>query len=52
MTPEERERMNWLCICIQDEKDPATFDALVEELNELFEQKHARIHPGHKAKSN
>ncbi len=51
MTSEERERMNWLCIRIQDEKDPETFDALVEELNKLLEQKHSRIHPGHKTNS-
>jgi hypothetical protein len=45
MTPEERERMNWLCLRIQDEKDPKTFDRLVQELNELLEQKHGRIAP-------
>jgi hypothetical protein len=50
MTPDERERMNWLCLRIQDEKDPKTFDALVRELNELLEIKHERIHPEHKTR--
>ena len=48
MTPEERKRMNWLCLRIQEEKDPKTFDQLVHELNELVEIKHERIHPEHK----
>ena len=48
MTPDERERMNWLCLRIQEEKDPETFDALVQELNDLMEAKHERIHPKHK----
>jgi hypothetical protein len=52
MTPEERERMNLLCLRIQDEKDPQTFDRLVRELNELLEVKHGRIHPEHNTKSN
>ena len=47
MTPEERERVNWLCLRIQEEKDPKTFDQLVRELNELLEQKHRRIRPEH-----
>ena len=48
MTPEERERMNELCKRIMDEKDPLVFDKLCEELNELLEAKHERIHPEHK----
>jgi hypothetical protein len=48
MTPQERERMNWLCNHIQDEKDPEKFDELVHELNDLLEAKHQRIHPAHK----
>ena len=48
MTPEERERMNQLCLRIQDEKDPKIFDKLVNELIDLMEVKHERIHPGHK----
>ena len=52
MTPEERDRMNWLCMRIAEEKDPETFDALVKELNDLLEVKHQRIHPEHHRKSN
>lgn len=48
MTSEERERMNWLCQRIADEKDPDIFDQLVEELNDLLEAKHERIHLEHK----
>jgi hypothetical protein len=47
MTSEERERMNQLCTRIQEEKDPEKFDDLVQELNELMEAKHKRIHPEH-----
>jgi hypothetical protein len=50
MTPEERDRMNWLCTKIQEEKDPKVFDALVDELNALLEVKHERIHPEHKTR--
>ncbi len=50
MTPEERQRMNWLCTRIQEEKDPNTFDQLVHELNDLIADKHERIHPEHKIK--
>ena len=50
MTPEEREKMNDLCQRIQTEKDPETFDRLVQELNDLLELKHERIHPEHKTK--
>jgi hypothetical protein len=45
MTPDERERMNCLCLRIEDEKDPETFDALVQELNDLLDVKHERIKP-------
>jgi hypothetical protein len=51
MTPEEREKMNDICTRIQTEKNPKTFDQLVQELNELLEIKHERIHPEHKIKS-
>jgi len=51
MTPEEREKMNDICRRIQTEKNPKTFDQLVQELNELLEIKHERIHPEHKIKS-
>jgi hypothetical protein len=50
MTPEERDKMNDLCTRIQSEKNPKTFDQLVQELNELLEIKHERIHPEHKIK--
>ena len=45
MTPEERERMNQLCVLIQQEKDPEKFNVLVKELNDLLEAKLERIHP-------
>jgi len=51
MTHEKRERMNRLCLRIQEEKDPKIFDELVQELNDLMEVKHERIHPGHKPKT-
>jgi hypothetical protein len=38
MTPEERERMNWLCSKIQTETDPNTFGKLVRELDALLEK--------------
>jgi hypothetical protein len=47
MTPDERARMNQICMQIAAEKDPQTFDVLVKELNDLLEQKHGRIHPDH-----
>lgn len=43
MTPEERERMNWLVLRIQQEKDHETFTKLVEELNKLVAQKEGRF---------
>jgi len=43
MTPDERERMNWLCLRIQEEKDPEIFDRLIKELNDLLEVKQERI---------
>ena len=48
MTGEEREKMNGLCLRIQNEKNPEIFDQLVRELNDLIEIKHERIHPEHK----
>ena len=49
MTPEERNKMEELCKQIAVEKDPAKFDRLVFELNELLEIKHQRIHTEHKS---
>ncbi len=43
MTPEERERMNWLCKQIQEEKDHKTFSKLVQELDALFDKKEQRL---------
>jgi hypothetical protein len=43
MTPEERERMNWLVLRIQQEKDRDVFSKLVDELNKLIEQKERRF---------
>lgn len=51
MTPEERERFEWLCKKIQVEDDPEKFDAYVRELKELLDAKHERIHPQHKAEA-
>lgn len=48
MTPEEREKMNDLCRRLATEQDPEIFDRLIRELNDLLDQKHARIHPEHK----
>lgn len=39
MTPEERERLNDLCLRVQQEQDPDKLSALVRELNEFFEQR-------------
>lgn len=47
MTPEERERMNWLCREIQKEKDHDTFSKLVRELDALFEKKEQRLASHH-----
>jgi hypothetical protein len=48
MTPDERERMAILCERIATEQDPTKFDDLVQDLNDLLEAKHGRIHPEHK----
>jgi hypothetical protein len=51
MTPEEeREKMTDLCKRIQTEENPEIFDHLVQQLNDLLENKHERIHPEHKSK--
>lgn len=51
MTPEEEERMNWLCKQIQTEKDQNKFSALVRELNELLAQKGFRLNDPPKSQS-
>jgi len=45
MTPEEAERMNWLCKRIQEEQDQRKFNELVNELNTLLEGKERRLQP-------
>ena len=47
MTPEERERMNALCLQIQQEKDYAKFEALSHELNDLVARKQHRFPARH-----
>lgn len=44
MTPEQRERMDWLCRVIQVERDPEKFDKYVRELNALLEANLDRTH--------
>ena len=43
MSPEERERMNQLCMLIQNERDPDKFGEFVRQLNELLEEKERRF---------
>jgi len=51
MTSEERAKMEELCKQIAVEKDPEKFDRFVQELNDLLEVKHQRIHPEHKTRA-
>ena len=48
MSEIERELMEYLCQRIAVEKDPIVFGQLVNDLNELLEVKHQRIHLEHK----
>ena len=48
MTPEELERLQYLCSRLREEKDPITFEGLVRELNDLLELQHDRIRTEHK----
>lgn len=43
MTPEERDKMNALCLLIQNEKDPKKFNCLLAELDRLLTKKRERI---------
>ena len=43
MTPQERERMNSLCIRIQEERNPRQFEVLLQQLNEVIRQKERRF---------
>lgn len=38
MSPEDQERLRWLCQRIQEEKDHDKFTALVIELNDLLQR--------------
>jgi len=50
MTPDERERMAILCQRIATEKNPESFDNLVQELNDLLDIKRQRIRPEDRTK--
>jgi hypothetical protein len=50
VTAEERMKMEELCRQIAIEKDPKTFEGLIEQLNDLLEIKHRRIDPGYQPK--
>ena len=43
MTPEERTRMNELCVQIQNEKNYQKFEALIQEANALMSAKERRF---------
>jgi hypothetical protein len=43
MTPLERDRMNSLCIEVQEEKNYHRFEALLQELSALVRQKELRF---------
>jgi hypothetical protein len=42
MTPEERDRMNQLCLRIQEERDYEKFAGLLQEMSELIDRKSRR----------
>jgi hypothetical protein len=46
MTPDERERMNSLCIRIQEEKNHQRFEALLSELDGVIARKERRFAQG------
>jgi hypothetical protein len=52
MTPDEREKMHILCQRIAVEKDRQKFTELVDQLNELLEQKEARLERAGKPPAN
>jgi hypothetical protein len=45
MTPDERKRMNELCLGIQEEKDYGKFATMLHEMTELIERKEQRRFP-------
>jgi hypothetical protein len=50
MTPEERERMTRLCERIAVEKNQDKFTKLIEELNDLLDEKSQRFKDEQKSK--
>ena len=52
MTADERARMEYVCKRIAFEKDPVTFDQLVNELEELLEVKRQRMDPENQINAN
>lgn len=50
MTPEERALMYDLAKRIAEEKDPATFNKLIVQLNDLLERKEERLESDRKPK--
>lgn len=52
MTPDEREKMNYLCARIQSEKDPEAFENLLRQLNEVLAATKERINAQRKAAQN
>ena len=49
MSPEEKAQMEILCKRIAEEKDPAAFHKLIEQLNDLLERKERRLESKPKA---
>lgn len=43
MTPEEREKLDQLCMAIKTETDSAKLAQLAEELNKFLEQREQRL---------
>jgi hypothetical protein len=51
MTPEERERMDYLCKSIAVEKNPRKFEKLASKLNDLISATLKSIQPNPERKS-
>jgi hypothetical protein len=45
MTTEQRQRMKWLCQCIQEETDHARFLELVRQLNDFLDEAERGVVP-------
>jgi len=52
MTYEERERMNWLCVMIQDERNVEVYDKLLDELTEMLERGREKLGSKHRTRLN